>query len=546
VGLLLVLSLTAILYCVGLGARSLWSEEVRWAQIPREMRQSGNYLWPTINGRTYYDKPLGSYWLVLAAAWVTGSLDEQAARLPCAVSGVLGVALLMLIARRLYDERTAILAGVILATSFSFVFFSRHASADVANVTGLLLALWLFLRHKDHPDGWWLLLFWLVMACTSLTKGLLGYALPLVIAGTYRTFFPPPCEETVPRSRWLVTFLARNRWFFNARTILAVPLSAGVYLLPFLLSVSLTGSTDGLSMVYRENIRRFFDPVNHRGPVYLYLWVVFVLAAPWSAFLPAALVQAHQSRRGERFALAYFWSVFLFFTLSSSRRSYYLLPILPAVALLVASLLTRQRERLTRIAWRLTQTGLAVVVLVVVAAGVLLVPLGWRLIPWNEFPPLPHVALFTIAWVLALAALGFCLARRRPSRIGWALSVIAFVFLGYGFLLALPAAEAYRTQRAFVEGVKEETESHFEQLALFRHREIVFYLGAPGQVAEYSDVEELTRAVREGSVRWILLRQRDLDTLAFPTCTVIAETRQAWESGEQAHAKLLLLEVVSE
>src|SRR5262245_4161093 len=130
---LIVLALTALLYGVGLGSRSLWSEELRWAQIPREMRQSGNYLWPTINGHTYYDKPLGSYWLVLAAAWATGSLDEQAARLPCAVSGVLGVALLMSIARRLHDERTALLAGVILATSFSFVFFARHASADVEN-----------------------------------------------------------------------------------------------------------------------------------------------------------------------------------------------------------------------------------------------------------------------------------------------------------------------------------------------------------------------------------------------------------------------------
>src|SRR5205814_1880677 len=65
--LLGVLALTAILYGFGLGARALWSEEIRWAQIPREMRQSGNYLWPTINGQTYYDKPLGSYWLVLAA-----------------------------------------------------------------------------------------------------------------------------------------------------------------------------------------------------------------------------------------------------------------------------------------------------------------------------------------------------------------------------------------------------------------------------------------------------------------------------------------------
>ena len=59
--------------------------------------------------------------------------------------------------------------------------------------------------------------------------------------------------------------------------LLAVPLGLGVYLLPFLLSYLATGSTDGLDMVFRENFRRFYDPVNHRGPIYLYGPVLFML-----------------------------------------------------------------------------------------------------------------------------------------------------------------------------------------------------------------------------------------------------------------------------
>jgi 4-amino-4-deoxy-L-arabinose transferase-like glycosyltransferase len=534
------LALTAALYGVGLGARSLWSEEVRWAAIPREMRQSGNYLRPTINGHTYYDKPLGSYWLVLAAAWATGSLDEQSARLPCAVSGVIGVGLLVLIARRLYDLRTALLAGVVLATSFSFVFFSRHASADVENVCGTLLALWLFLRNRDRPGGWWVLLFWLVMAFTSLTKGLLGYALPLLVAGTYQTFCAA-AEKAIERSR-IVVFLARNRWLFNGKTLLALPLSVGVYLAPFLLSAD--GWTDGLGMVYRENIRRFFDPVNHRGPVYLYGGVIFLLAAPWSVLLPAALAQARRGRDG--FALAYFWSVFIFFTLSSSRRSYYLLPILPAVALLVASLLTQPRASLGRVTGQLLRLGCGVLALALLAAGVLLVPPELRPAPWHDYPPLPHSALFAAGWVASFVVLGFCLARFQPVRLGRALAAIAFVFLGYGFLVALPAAEAYRTQRTFVDTARQEIDDRFAQLALFRHRESIFYFGAPGPVPEYSDVEDLSRAVRDGSVRWVLLRQRDRDRLPFPVRTLVAEDRHAWESAEQVAAKLLLVRVEGE
>src|SRR5262245_51417950 len=67
-----------------LGERALWSEEYRWAEIPREMIASGDGFSPTINSRTYYDKPLGSYWLVLAVTPLTGGLNELAARLPSA------------------------------------------------------------------------------------------------------------------------------------------------------------------------------------------------------------------------------------------------------------------------------------------------------------------------------------------------------------------------------------------------------------------------------------------------------------------------------
>src|SRR5258708_859883 len=183
----LVIAMTIVLFFTRLGARALWSSEFRWAEIAREMLRTGNYFWPTINGHLYYDKPLGSYWLVLASTWVTGGLNETAARVPCAIAGLLAVGLLILLARRLYDLRTGVIAGFILATSFSFVFFSRHASADVETITGELAALLLFMKHEDRPAGWWILWLWIIMAITSLTKGLLGFVLPIMVMGLYAT-----------------------------------------------------------------------------------------------------------------------------------------------------------------------------------------------------------------------------------------------------------------------------------------------------------------------------------------------------------------------
>src|ERR1700674_805055 len=175
-----VMILAAILFFARLGGRGLWSSEFRWAEIAREMRLSGNYFWPTINGRLYYDKPLASYWLVLWAADLTGALNEAAARIPCAIAGLAAVGLLMILARRLYDQRTAALSGLVLATCMSFVFFSRTASADVETITGELAALLLFVSMRERAGQWWVVPLWLLMALTSLTKGLLGFVLPIV------------------------------------------------------------------------------------------------------------------------------------------------------------------------------------------------------------------------------------------------------------------------------------------------------------------------------------------------------------------------------
>src|SRR5207237_6523819 len=86
-----VLAASAVLFFARLGDRGVVSEELRWAEVAREMRLTGDYLRPTVNGRTYYDKPLGTYWLIVAASHLTGGVDEAAARLPAAAAGWLGV-----------------------------------------------------------------------------------------------------------------------------------------------------------------------------------------------------------------------------------------------------------------------------------------------------------------------------------------------------------------------------------------------------------------------------------------------------------------------
>ena len=119
---LAVVLLAATIFLLRLGDRSFWGSESRWGEITREMQLTGNYFWPTINGEVYYDKPLLSYWLIAATAYLTGALNELTVRLPSAMAGLLGVALLMVLTRQIYDDQTAVLAGCILATFLQLCF----------------------------------------------------------------------------------------------------------------------------------------------------------------------------------------------------------------------------------------------------------------------------------------------------------------------------------------------------------------------------------------------------------------------------------------
>ena len=556
--ILVVLPLTTILFFARLGAQALWSWEFRWAEIAREMLLTHNYFWQTINGHFYYYKPLGTYWLVLFSTPFTGGLNEAAARLPCAIAGLLAVAMLMLLGRRLYDAGTGLLAGVILATSFSFVFYSRHASADVETLTGELAALLLFNHNEECGGGLWVVSLWLIMAVTSLTKGLLGFALPLLVIGVYSclrdgggTFFEALSRGSfVDRIRWLIE---RNRWFFNWYTVAGIALGALVFFLPFEISSRLMGSQKGLEMVYRENVVRFFHPFDHRGPIYLYVYVIFALMAPWSALLPAALVETHSLRhagaepaRADRFALVYFWATFIFFTVSGSRRSYYILPILPAAAILVARTLAYPGELRSMIARRLLTIGYAIVAFAAIAGIVLLIP-AWAILPspYDALPELPARFAFIVFWLVSIVAVAYAIRKFSPHRVAISVGTIAYLAMVYVFIFAMPAAEAYRGEKPFGYAVLNKIGGSTDRLVLYKTEGPLFYLNPPKPIPEFQRKQDLQDAIAKGSVRWMIVRRRDMPKLDTPTTVELGEASYPWETDSNYRNKVVLVLVGS-
>jgi 4-amino-4-deoxy-L-arabinose transferase-like glycosyltransferase len=552
-----VLGFAAVLLFARLGTRALWSSEFRWGEIAREMLISHNFFWPTINGKVYYDKPLGSYWLIVASTWLTGSMNEAAARIPSAIAGLLAVILVIVIGRRLYDLRTGTIAGIVLATSFSFVFWARSASADVETIAGELAAIALFLRYEKGPRHSWVVALWLIMAVTSLTKGLLGFVLPLVVLGSYSCVAHGWSElrthalhgSLATRGRWIVD---RFAWFFNWWTVVAIALAGIVYYAPFAISHAQTGSSKGLYMVYRENVERFFEPFDHRGPLYLYAYAIFALMAPWSAFLPAALMQMHgrlrrdpDHARSDRLVLAFFWSTFIFFSLSGSRRNYYLLPILPAAAVMISRLLTQPRETLFEWPRRLMTIGYLIIAGIAVLSALAFLPPRWFLpSPWNQLPDAPDRLMFALCWVSSVAAIGWALRKLTPTRMMFSCAVIAYLIMIYFFVFAMPAGDAWRGEKEFAQQVRTLTASHPSELAFFTNQGPAFYLAMSEPIPEYERVADLSSAVAKGKVRWIVIRRRDIDRLKLMPVTIAAsEPVYPWDQKEHKLNRMVLVEV---
>ncbi|HSW69495.1 MAG TPA: glycosyltransferase family 39 protein [Gammaproteobacteria bacterium] len=330
----------AILLLTCLGSREIWTQEHRWSDIVYAMLYHHDYLHPTLNGHDYYDKPLLSYWLIVFLAKLSGGLTTWAMRLPSALAGLLAIGSIYSLGAHLKDRRLGLLAGWMLLTTFYFIFWARTSSADMLNLAGTLFAVAWYSIKKSHISFFNYAIFFLILALTALCKGLVA---PVVA-----------CLVILP------DLFINQTWKKHLRLSLVfawIP-AAIVYMLPFFASVHFNGSQygeNGLMLVYRENILRYFQPFDHKDPIYSYLIYLPLYLLPWTVFfLPALFSLKSRWKKMSSQSRWMVWSVvllFLFFTLSGSRRNYYILPVVPFAILLTADWILVGAETLSRNVW---------------------------------------------------------------------------------------------------------------------------------------------------------------------------------------------------
>ncbi len=420
----LIASVILFLYLgTGIFDHDIWSPtEPTVAGIVWNMYEHGELAVPRINEFAYLEKPPLYYWMALGTVEASGVLNPATLRLPSALMGLASLALVYWIGRRRYGESVAYTITLMGACCVQFYMLSHRASTDTASMFFCFLCFALFARtipvvrlEEEEEEA---------TAARTILLYDVAAALALAISFFAKNFYTflivvPPVT---------VYLLWRHEFgrLFRLGAITAVFLV--LLLIPWCIGLYESGGMEYLRMVFFDNtIGRFFTIADHArysagqlsdafiaekgDSPYFYLWNLFVTPAPWTfIFLLAVVAFARKiwrRRAGatpvdpfDLFLGISLVSIPLLLTLSSSKVSHYLAPILIIDLWLMGDLLSDLFAK--RRAWARWELGLAALNLVLVGAIVTLFPIVFAVLGYASWPValLALPLLGGVAWLL--------------------------------------------------------------------------------------------------------------------------------------------------
>jgi 4-amino-4-deoxy-L-arabinose transferase-like glycosyltransferase len=326
-------ALCALVFFYGLGSLPfLGPDEPRYAQVAREMYDSGDWITPRLAGIHWFEKPALTYWLA-ALGYTLFGVSEFAARVGIALLSSAGVFLLYVFGRRLHSAQFGYLSAAALATCGLWIGFARGATFDLplsVCLEAALLCFFLWERQADRTKGsnalWWL--FCLALGGAVLAKGLVGIVLPAAIIGLYLLL-----------ARRLLIVLQPRLLFFGVLFFLA---TAALWYGPMLWR---HGQEFIDEFFIAHHFQRYTsNKFKHPQPFYFFFVVVLAGSFPWT---PLWLLNLGHTWREWRSLLKddtqrlrlFLWLWVLvplaFFSFSGSKLPGYILPVFPALALLI-------------------------------------------------------------------------------------------------------------------------------------------------------------------------------------------------------------------
>lgn len=498
--LIITLTLAAAPYFVRLGASSLWdANEAFYAETPREMIESQDYINPTFNYRPRLNKPPLCYWIVVPFYKALG-VSEAAERLPIALAAMILIATAYGLGRALFSQEAGLLAAICLAVAPRFLMFSRRIMIDVYLAMFMALALLMFVIAERRPERrrLCLMLMYVCIGLGVLTKGPVAAALPAAALVIYLIF----------RGR-----LDRLREMMLPAGLIVI----AALVLPWYIAIYYQHGWSHIeAFILKDNLSRYTQQVwGPKRGFFFYIPVMIGDLFPWSVFLipllwlalrklwnkkhrgnPALSHQSEMRSHNNESALLAIWItvIVVFFSLSRSKEDLYILPIYPAAAALIGGLiagLTGNRPANGQSHLRWTVLTLAMVIASAGAAVLFLFGAGKQ--PYE----LAGAELVGCAAIIGgLVATGAALASRTLTAIlatALTLTVCNWLFV----LRVLPDFERYKPVLPLCELIAGEARTD-ALVGYYKsaYPSMVFYLRRP--VFEYYEPREIEAAFSSG------------------------------------------------
>lgn len=481
-----------------LSDRPLNNHECFVSITAREMIESGDWVWPTCNREPRLQKTPLSYWLVAGLAKITGRVDEFTTRLPSAIFAVLSVLALLYFVNQWLSFRIALVSTGVWATSVGYICYAHSARPEMALTFFILLCFLSFYSavtaKTKNEQLVYMLFFWISFAFGNLAKG--PAPLPLVLIPLF----------------FYVSIFRQWKKLFNWVSVVGFVIFLAI-VLPWPLAIAHKLNWD-LTLWRQEFVDRFLgDYVPGHKSFYYYLLKMFMFISPWVAFLPMALVAPFYSVwNKKRPVMQFLWLWFVvdlvFITITGGKRQHYILPLMPAMAILVGILIEDmafvQKAYTQKYARDVLRGHIVAVIAACFAGGVYIA---------KAYPQLlAGAAILGIVTIVATIVSAVLFARKKPAFACWVTFTGIIVVIMIAYIFFVNPLNYNQPSRQFTQIVVEKVPAaEKDKLVAYKSASTRFihYFGRP--VPEIKTKSEIDELYSQGC--WIVAFGKYLDEL---------------------------------
>ncbi len=312
--ILIIVASVIFLFNLGAGSLSSW-DEAFYAQVSREMHDSGNWIDLTWGGQPWYDKPPLYMW-VTAFFYGLFGVNEFSARLFSALAGIGLVFTVYLLSSKLFSKRTGILSAIMAMSTFHILWIARMGTLDVVFTLFTALSIYTFIKREDKP--FYLVFAFMWFGLAFMTKGPGAFIVPVILAPYL--LVSGNCGLFRDKFFWagsVVVLVVMGFWYGATYMHYGNEFISGHFFQN--LVTRTTGVMDG-----------------HEGGWLTYINVILYKGKPWGTLglIAFPLFVYHSIKSGEiksRIIIAWILMVYLVFSLVQTKLHWYIFPIYPAL-----------------------------------------------------------------------------------------------------------------------------------------------------------------------------------------------------------------------